>query len=206
MSTNRHAFEHALRTSDGWVRSVAQEFGTDDLAFVQRAVRAWLHGLRDELTVDACARFAAQLPELLRGVYYEGWDPSRVPVEHDLDAYVTRFAREAQVRPTEVRHVAAVVAAGLRRNLSARQLAVAFEQLPAPLRELLWIAPAANGEAPAAAPDDRLAQLERDVAALREAVRELAHGLEPAPVGERPGDDAARAARRAHQILLAASG
>lgn len=205
MPASRHAFEHALHTSDEWLRSVAQEFDTDDLAFVQRTVRAWLHGLRDELSVNSCAHFAAQLPELLRGVYYEGWDPSRVPVEHDLDAYVARFAREAQVRPTEVRHVAAVVTAGLRRNLSAEQLAVAFEQLPAPLRELLWIAPRTRA-VPAATPgDDRLARLEADVASLRDAVRELVHGLEPVLVGERAGDEAARAARRAHQILLAAS-
>ncbi|RSD11633.1 DUF2267 domain-containing protein [Amycolatopsis eburnea] len=33
-------------------------------------------GTEDRLTVEAAAHFATQLPELLRGVYYEGWTPA----------------------------------------------------------------------------------------------------------------------------------
>ncbi len=43
------------------------------------ALRAVLHALRDRLTVEESAQFAAQLPMLIRGLYYAGWDPSRVP-------------------------------------------------------------------------------------------------------------------------------
>jgi uncharacterized protein (DUF2267 family) len=35
--------------------------------------------LRERLTVDEAAQLAAQLPELLRGVFYEGFDPTRQP-------------------------------------------------------------------------------------------------------------------------------
>ena len=125
---------------------MAREFDTDDRGFAYRTLRAWLHGLRDELTVEVCAHFAAQLPEVLRGIYYEGWDPSQVPVDHDLDAYVPRFAREAQVRPTEVRHVASTVTAALHQHLSGAQLTTALAQLPQRLRELLWVAPRNAGE------------------------------------------------------------
>ena len=41
------------------------------------ALRAVLHALRDRLTVEESAQFAAQLPMLIRGLYYGGWDPSR---------------------------------------------------------------------------------------------------------------------------------
>jgi uncharacterized protein (DUF2267 family) len=59
MATNRTVFDHAVRTADEWLASVAREFETKDQTFANRALRAWLHGLRDELTVEVCAHFAA---------------------------------------------------------------------------------------------------------------------------------------------------
>lgn len=54
------------------------------------AVRAVLHALRDRLPVEEAAQLAAQLPMLLRGVYYEGWVPSRVPVKMNREEFVAR--------------------------------------------------------------------------------------------------------------------
>lgn len=51
--------------------------------------------LRDRLTVEASAPFAAQLPDLIRGIFYAGWNPSAVPEMYDAEAYAARFAREA---------------------------------------------------------------------------------------------------------------
>ena len=39
------------------------------------ALRAVLHRLRDRLSVDGAAHLGAQLPTLIRGVYYDGWKP-----------------------------------------------------------------------------------------------------------------------------------
>lgn len=51
---------------------------------------------------------------------------------------------------------------------------------------------------------NRLAELEARVSVLDEAVRVLAWGLEPHPAEEPAEDRAARAAARAHELLLAA--
>lgn len=150
--------------------------------------------------------FAAQLPEMLRGIYYEGWDPSQVPVHHDVDTFVRRFASEAQVRPTEVRHVASTVTAALQQRLSGGQLITALEQLPERLRELLWAAPRISDERPTEQADihwkDRLVRLEQELQTLTNAVNELIHGLEHTPLEEPTNDHTAKAAHRAHQILL----
>jgi uncharacterized protein (DUF2267 family) len=58
------------------------------------ALRAVLHALRDRLAVQEAADLAAQLPMLIRGLYYEGWDPSRVPVKMDKEAFLQRVRSE----------------------------------------------------------------------------------------------------------------
>jgi uncharacterized protein (DUF2267 family) len=58
------------------------------------ALRVVLHALRDRLTVEEGAQFAAQLPTLIRGVYYEGWNPSRVPVKMDGAEFLARIRQE----------------------------------------------------------------------------------------------------------------
>lgn len=45
------------------------------------ALRAVLHRLRDRLSVDGAVHLGAQLPTLVRGVYYDGWKPSGTPVK-----------------------------------------------------------------------------------------------------------------------------
>lgn len=60
-----------------------------------------LYSVRDRLTLEVAAHFAAhfaaQLPERLRGVFYDGWDPSRVPEKDGRGEYVARFACEARL-------------------------------------------------------------------------------------------------------------
>jgi uncharacterized protein (DUF2267 family) len=58
------------------------------------ALRAVLHAVRDRLTVTEAADLAAQLPMLIRGLYYEGWKPTRVPVKLDKEEFLARVRGE----------------------------------------------------------------------------------------------------------------
>ncbi|MEU5719684.1 DUF2267 domain-containing protein [Streptomyces sp. NPDC020403] len=130
-------FEHAIHSANIWLKAVAEALDTPDRHLAHRALRAWLHTFRDRLTVDVAAHFAAQLPELLRGVYYDGWDPSVVPVRYDREGYVGRFVQQAKVGADDVPKIAAAVTAVVRDHVSPGHLESALEQLPHDIRDLL---------------------------------------------------------------------
>lgn len=58
------------------------------------ALRTVLHALRDRLTVQEASQLAAQLPMLIRGVFYDGWDPDRVPIRMDREEFLKRIREE----------------------------------------------------------------------------------------------------------------
>lgn len=130
-------FDHAVQVANTWVHDVAKQFDTQDQHFAYRVLRAWLHTLRDRLTVEAAAHFAAQLPELLRGVYYEGWNPSAVPDKYDADAYTARFAREATISIQDVPRATAATTAAVRLHLPATQVDKALDLLPKDIYRLV---------------------------------------------------------------------
>ena len=67
--------ERSAAKASIWLKDVASELGDGDRQYAYRVLRAVLHVLRDRLTIDAAAKLAAPLPTLIRGIYYEDWDP-----------------------------------------------------------------------------------------------------------------------------------
>ena len=197
----------ARSTAEEWLAVIADRLETPDHSFAYRVLRAWLHLVRDRLSVDAAAHLAAQLPELLRGVYYEGWTPSRVPVAHDAESFRRSFADEASVGASDVPPLAGAVFDGLDTLFSPGQLDHVLAAFPVALRAELEGRPAAPAaERTSRADDARLVELEEAVRTLTEAVAVLARGLEDIPTHARDEEGAARAAQEAHRILLAGVG
>ncbi|HET7740764.1 MAG TPA: DUF2267 domain-containing protein [Mycobacterium sp.] len=129
--------DHAMHIAHTWVNDVAREFHTDDREFAYGVLRAWLHTLRDRLSVEAAAHFAAQLPDLIRGIFYAGWDPGAVPGKYNAEAYAARFAAEANISVHDVGKAAATTTAALLHHLPPAQMAKALDQLPSGIRVLL---------------------------------------------------------------------
>ncbi len=79
--TRIHLFDTAVAEAAEWTHEVQREAELFDEHYAFAALRGTLHALRDELTADLSAHVSAQLPTLLRGFYFEGWDPSRAPAD-----------------------------------------------------------------------------------------------------------------------------
>jgi uncharacterized protein (DUF2267 family) len=73
------SIERTIHKTNGWIGDLESELGIDNPAYAWRSLRAYLQVLRDRLTIDEGAHLAAELPQLLRGAFYEGFDPGRQP-------------------------------------------------------------------------------------------------------------------------------
>ena len=131
------ALDHAIDSAHTWINDVAREFDTEDREFAYRVLRAWLHTLRDRLTVEASAHFAAQLPDLIRGIFYQAWNPNAVPDKYDAEAYTVKFSREANIALDDVGKAAAATTAAALHHLPAAQIDKALGQLPTEIRKIL---------------------------------------------------------------------
>lgn len=122
-----------------WFDEVAEQLGTDDHRQAYRVLRAYLHALRDRLTVEESAQLAAQLPDLIRGIYYEGWKPSATPIRyHGFTDFLDRVAADAELDgETSASYAVSAAAAVLSRHVSAGELEDVRAQLPNDLLPIL---------------------------------------------------------------------
>lgn len=81
MSYGFEVFDRTAQKSTEWLKEIGREMGPEDMQKSYQSLRAVLHTLRDRLSVDEAADLGAQLPILIKGIYYDGYKPSRTPVK-----------------------------------------------------------------------------------------------------------------------------
>jgi uncharacterized protein (DUF2267 family) len=64
-----------------WLHGIKAELGWEDDERVYEATRAVLHAIRDRLPVEDAVQFSAQLPILLKGVFFDQYDPTGKPLK-----------------------------------------------------------------------------------------------------------------------------
>jgi uncharacterized protein (DUF2267 family) len=73
MTTGLPVFDTTVQETNLWLKAIMEGLHSDDRHLAYLALRATLHALRDRLGPENAVHLAAQLPMLLRGLYYEGW-------------------------------------------------------------------------------------------------------------------------------------
>lgn len=79
MQTHISTIERNLEVTNVWLKELCEELQDVEREEAWRRLGAVLQTMRDRIPVDEAANFAAQLPVLIRGYYYEGWKPESTP-------------------------------------------------------------------------------------------------------------------------------
>jgi uncharacterized protein (DUF2267 family) len=136
-ATGLEVFDKTLQTTNSWLDEIMKELGPDRHV-AWHALGAVLHALRDRLTVDQTAHLAAQLPLLIRGLYYDRWHPAGKPnkIRH-RDEFVAHVASGlAGTRPLNPEKTARVVLKTLAGHISAGEYEKVLSEIPEDIRSL----------------------------------------------------------------------
>lgn len=136
------AFESTVHITNHWLNEIMHRLNWDNPHKAYQALRAVLHALRDRLPVNHAAALGAQLPMLVRGIYYEGWVPGRTPVKERKQADFLYHIRVAfHDAPTlDAEEVTRIVLHVLGSHISKGEVECIKLTLPHEIREL-WEEP-----------------------------------------------------------------
>lgn len=139
--TTISVFQNTLQKSEAWLRDIMSALQWEDPHEAYKALRAVLHTLRDRLTIEESTDLAAQFPMLLRGLFFEGWNPSRSPnrirtvdefIAH-VDVHLPKRQSANYIEPEEITRAVLRV---MVKNVSRGEIEDVVRSLPEPLREL----------------------------------------------------------------------
>ncbi len=132
------SLDNATHQVNVWLNELTDLMHWDDKQHSYRLLRSVLHALRDWMNPDEAADLGAQLPMLVRGIYYEGWNPSATPVtERNRDDFVARLQTDFKTDPlgnpdAAITAVLTVIAS----HLNHGELIQVRDTMQKPLREL----------------------------------------------------------------------
>jgi uncharacterized protein (DUF2267 family) len=136
-ATGLDVWDRTLQTTNIWLDEIMAEIGPDRQV-AWHVLSAVLRTLRDRVPLGLAAHLGAQLPLIVRGVYYDQWHPAAEPERtRDLDEFLERVADKIHgIRPVDVQDATRAVFRTLSRHVDPGQSAKVIDALPEKVRAL----------------------------------------------------------------------
>jgi len=131
------AISHAVQQMQVWLKSLCESGGYAGETEALAALRAVLHQLRDRLTLEEAVDFGAQLPLIVRGIYYEGWQPSKTPEKlRSQDEFLEGVAAKLAPHSVGAEPATRDVFSLLAQAIDSGEIGDVINQLPSGIKEL----------------------------------------------------------------------
>jgi uncharacterized protein (DUF2267 family) len=88
-------FEKNCNEAISWINEISIRAGfpsRPDWAY--SALKSVLHSIRDRSTIEEIFQFAAQLPLIIKGIFFEGYNPSGKPVKLNSEEFMMRIRKD----------------------------------------------------------------------------------------------------------------
>ena len=133
-ATGLDVFDKTLQVTNTWLDEVTAALGPDrKLAW--KVLSVVLHKLRDRMPVELSAHLSAELPLLVRGVYYDQFEPAKQPTDWKLEQFVEQVTELlSDTRPVDPRAAIRAVFTVLSHHVPRGQIAKVQDALPKDLR------------------------------------------------------------------------
>lgn len=138
MTTGLPVFDTTVQETNLWLKAIMEELRTDDRHDAYLALRATLHALRDRLGSENAVHLAAQLPMLVRGLYYEGWRMAASQTKERSQAEFLEHVHRELPRGGHIdpNRAARAVFAVMWQKLDVGEVGKVIERMPADLQDL----------------------------------------------------------------------
>lgn len=138
-TTHVSTLDQSIHTTNEWLKLLSEELGVDrEMAY--KVLRGYLQTVRDCLDIGEASDLGAQLPMVIRGVYYTGWAPGQMPQRLDRDQFVKEVARRGAFEgdpSVEPEQAARAVTNMLRQRITAGEINDVLTQLKQDVRETI---------------------------------------------------------------------
>lgn len=72
--------DHTVQLTHEWINELRERLDWTSSRDALRLMRITLAQIRDHIGHEEAAQMSAQMPLLVRGIFFEGWSPARTPV------------------------------------------------------------------------------------------------------------------------------
>lgn len=128
---------HAVQQTQEWLQQIRDYADLADTEHAYSALRAVLHQLRDRLTVPEVFDLAAQLPLVVRGVYFESYRPGlNHPKVRTRQSFLDGVAARLQPHRIDPEACVRAVFATLAHRCDAGEIDDVIDQLPTEIKAL----------------------------------------------------------------------
>lgn len=136
-ATGLDVFDKTIQATNIWLDEIMDVIGPDRHT-AWKVLSTVLHKLRDRLQPDLAAHLAAQLPLLVRGAYYDLYEPAKQPIDlHTAQEFVDEVDHWlADARPLDRNLAITAVFDVLGRHVSPGEIDKVRHALPKGIREL----------------------------------------------------------------------